>query len=151
MEPSNPMDLWLNWWRGVGLFGPLSGDVTQRIDPSLFRAIGDQVGFINVNTAAAGNPALERRITEQVASYGRQLGRILDAVDVLARRADLGDLDPADQRAIDELRELRADIEAVKQRAAADGVDRLVEQVRRLAADPQANREALDRLRDALG
>jgi hypothetical protein len=150
MSLKDPVAQWRDWWRSVGVFGPLSGDVTQTIDPTLFRAVGDQVGFINVNTSAAGDPALERRITEQVASYGRQLGRILDAVDVLLRHTDLSYLPPEDQRAVDELRELHADIEAVKLRSAADSVDRLVQRVRGLAADPKANREALDRLRAAL-
>jgi hypothetical protein len=71
MSLKDPVAQWRDWWRSVGVFGPLSGDVTQTIDPTLFRAVGDQVGFINVNTSAAGDPALERRITEQVASYGR--------------------------------------------------------------------------------
>jgi hypothetical protein len=45
---------------------------------------------------------------------------------------------------------MREEIEAVKERAVAADVDRLVAQVRRLRRDPETNREALSRLRQAL-
>jgi hypothetical protein len=146
----DPATWWREWWRGATFAAPLSGDVAQTIDTALFRAIGDQLGFININTAGAGNPQLERRITEQVASYGRQLGRILDALDVLIRHVDLSDLPPEDARTIAQLVALCDEIEEVKRKAAAEDIDRLVAQARRLREDPEANREALDRLRQAI-
>jgi len=146
----DPASLWRAWWGALGLRAPLSGDVTQAIDTSLVRGIGNQLGFINIDTTAAGDPAVERRIVEEVASYGRQLGRLLDAVDVLIRRDTRGTLAPDDRRAIDELQTMRAEIDATKQRSAADHVDRLVSQIRTLRADPEANRAALRRIEDAL-
>ena len=146
----DPAALWQSWWRTFGLRAPLSGDVTQAIDTSLVRGIGDQLGFININTSQAGDPALERRIVEEVASYGRQLGRLLDAVDVLIRRDTPGKLTRGDQRALDELRALRAEIDATKQRSAAGQVDRLVAEIRALRRDPEANRAALRRIEEAL-
>jgi hypothetical protein len=146
----DPASLWRAWWGALGLRGPFSGDVTQAIDTSLVRGVGNQLGFINIDTTATGDPALERRIVEEVASYGRQLGRVLDAVDVLIRSDTRGALAPDDQRAIDELQSMRAEIEATKQRAAADDVDRLVSQIRALRSDPAANRAALGRIEDAL-
>ena len=146
----DPTALWQSWWRTFGLRAPLSGDVTQAIDTSLVRGIGDQLGFININTSQAGDPALERRIVEEVASYGRQLGRLLDAVDVLIRRDTPGKLTRGDQRALDELQALRAEIDATKQRSAAGQVDRLVAEIRALRRDPEANRAALRRIEEAL-
>jgi hypothetical protein len=149
-SPWDPAGLWRSWWRTFGSRGPLSGDVTQAIDTSWFRSIGDQLGFININTAGAGDPALERRITEQVASYGRQLGRVLDTLDVLIRRVDPQQLTPEDRHALVQLQELRDEINAVKAKSAADRIDRLVAAIQTLRRDPKANRDALQRLREAL-
>jgi Tetratrico peptide repeat len=150
-RPFDPAGLWQAWWRSLNLFAPLSGDVDQTIDAALVRAVGDQLGFVNINATAAGDPDLERRITEQVASYGRQLGRILDALDVVIRNARLDDAAPEDRHALDQFNALRTEIEAVKKRAVAENIDRLVAEVRTLRRDPEANRDALRRLREALG
>jgi len=149
--PADPAALWQAWVRWLGGAAPLSGDVSQAIESSFVRSVGGQFGFVNVNAGGAGDPALELRITEQVASYGRQLGRLLDAVDVLVRRDGGGELSPADQKAVDAVQKLRAEVEEVKRRAVTERVDRLVADVRTLAGDPHGNRAALDRLWDALG
>ena len=64
---------------------PLSGDVNQ-----WFRAIWEpwtnwmgQLGFVNINIGATSAPDVEEQIVTQVASYGSQIGRIADALDVL--------------------------------------------------------------------
>jgi hypothetical protein len=58
--------------------------VTQAINPwSWFNNSLAQAGFININVAGSGNPRLEQDITQNVASYGRQLGVLMDVVDVL--------------------------------------------------------------------
>lgn len=142
--------LWQAWLRALGLRAPLSGDVTQAIDTSFVRSFGEQLGFININTTRAGDAQLERRIVEQVASYGRQLGRVLDALDVLIRHDRRDKLGPDDQRALDELRTLRDEIEATKECSAREQVDRLVAEIRALRRHPEANRAALRRLREAL-
>ena len=146
----DPRQFWQSWLRAFGLRAPLSGDVTQAIDPSLVRGIGDQLGFININTSGSGDPELERRIVEQVASYGRQLGRVLDALDVLIRRDERGQLGPEDQLALTELQRLRTKIAATKEHSAAEQIDRLVGQIHALQQDPAANDAALRRIRQAL-
>lgn len=146
----DPRELWQSWLRAFGLRAPLSGDVTQAIDTSLVRGIGDQLGFININTSRSGDPELERRIVEQVASYGRQLGRVLDALDVLIRRDAGEQADPKDELALNELQRLRAEIATTKERSAADQVDRLVSQIHALRQDPAENDAALRRIRQAL-
>lgn len=146
----DPSELWQSWLRAFGLRAPLSGDVTQDIDPSLVRGTGDQLGLININTTRAGDPQLERRIVEQVASYGRQLGQLIDAVDVVIRR-DAGEpLSPDDELALEQLQSLRSEIAATKERFAAEHVDRVVAQVRALRRHPGANEDALRRIRQAL-
>jgi len=146
----DPADAWKAWWGAFGLRAPFSGDVTESIDAAFVRTMADQLGFININTLRAGDPELERQITEQVASYGRQLGQILDALDVLIRADSRPALPPEDWQALAKLQSLRVEVEAVKARAAADRLDQLVSDVRALRADPDANADALRRLREAL-
>jgi hypothetical protein len=142
-----PAQLWQRWWRLFGLRAPLSGDVTQDIAPSL----SSQLGFININQTRAKDPDLEHRIITEVASYGRQLGRLMEAVEVLARHQDRATLTEQDQDALDDLHELAVEIEALKQRAVVERVDRIVADVRELSKEPDSNRDALQRIRDALG
>jgi hypothetical protein len=150
MDNPEPTDWWSTWLRAWGLRAPLSGDVSQDIQTSLIRSAGDQLGFININTARAGDPGLEHRIVTEVASYGRQLGRLLDAVAVLARQAESSVVSADDRRALDELEALHEEVEAAKASFAGGRVERLVDEIRNLRRDPAANAEALQRLRDAL-
>ncbi|HKO09568.1 MAG TPA: hypothetical protein VJ487_17835 [Alphaproteobacteria bacterium] len=64
---------------------PLSGNVTQAINPWswAFNPTGGQYGLINVELGSSENPAAEGAILENVGSYGKQLGRIGDALLVL--------------------------------------------------------------------
>ncbi|MDH3227503.1 MAG: hypothetical protein OEM67_10510 [Thermoleophilia bacterium] len=88
------------WW---GLFeGPLSGDVTQDISPvtSWFSP--------QLELHFAGDRRIEAEVVADVASYGRQLGILSEAVLELAG-GKKGD-------AVARLQELAAKIEAVKER-----------------------------------
>jgi len=84
---------------------PLSGDVTQTINPWtwLFRTVGNQFGLININLGKSSDPELEARILEDVGSYGRQLGQLGDAMAVLIRYVNPQNIPPEDQRALDAL------------------------------------------------
>jgi hypothetical protein len=55
---------------------PLSGDVVQSISPwtSLFSPIGNQLGVINI-----------KEVLSDVGTYGKQIGRIGDALIVLLK------------------------------------------------------------------
>ena len=70
---------------------PLGGDVTQWIRTTWIKSLSDQTGFININNVRAGDTELERRIIEDVASYGRQLGRMMEALDVVIGHLRLGE------------------------------------------------------------
>jgi hypothetical protein len=61
---------------------PLSGDVNQWINPITSWWSGNQ---ISVNLGESGSPEAEAEILRRVGSYGRQLGRINDAVVVLLK------------------------------------------------------------------
>ena len=141
---------------------PLSGAVTQSINPVTWWVRGaQQVGFINVYATNTPDAALERRIVEDVASYGRQLGRIMDALDVLLARAErerTGAWDASERAAVAAFRELVRDVAAVKEQRAAGAVGAEID-VDALAArledlrrrDPALHGETLRRLRAVLG
>ena len=81
---------------------PLSGDVTQAINPwTWFLRLSEaQVGLVNINLGRSSDPELERQILEDIGSYGRQLGQLGDALRVLIRHVPLDDLTIDEQDAI---------------------------------------------------
>ena len=101
---------------------PLSGNVTQSINPwtAWFSAFGSQVGLINVNVGSSADPATEKAVISEVASYGRQLGRIEDALIVLLRhfRPERA-LTEDEDRAIRDLKRMVDDIADVKEQHGA--------------------------------
>ncbi len=64
---------------------PLSGNVTQSINPWtwFFNPVGSQVGLVNIELGQSSNPVVEEEVLSDIASYGKQLGRIEDALLVL--------------------------------------------------------------------
>lgn len=64
---------------------PLSGNVTQTINPWnwFFSSTGGQFGLVNIELGQSSNPPVEEEVLSDVASYGKQLGRIEDALLVL--------------------------------------------------------------------
>jgi hypothetical protein len=101
---------------------PLSGNVTQTINPwtVFFNPIGSQVGLINVNLGNSSNPAVEEQVLSDVASYGKQLGRIEDVLLVLLKHFQPAHaLSKAENKAILDLRRMIDDIEDVKERHSA--------------------------------
>jgi hypothetical protein len=102
---------------------PLSGNVAQTINPwtMFFNPIGSQTGLVNINLGNSSNPAIEAQVLSDVASYGKQLGRIEDVLAVLLehfhpKRA----LTSAEDKAIHDLKRLMEDIADVKARHAAE-------------------------------
>lgn len=100
---------------------PLSGNVTQSINPWtwFFNPVGSQVGLVNISLGQSANPAVEEEVLTDVASYGKQLGRVEEALAVLLdhfrpERA----LTSREKKAIADLRTLLKDVAGVKARHA---------------------------------
>jgi hypothetical protein len=96
---------------------PLSGNVTQTINPWtwFFNPVGSQVGLVNIELGQSSNPAVEEEVLSDVASYGKQLGRIEDALLVLlAHFRPARPLNSEEEAAISSLKMLTAEIAAVK-------------------------------------
>jgi hypothetical protein len=105
---------------------PLSGNVLQTINPwtwwnSAVNQLGGQFGLININTMASSDPALEQSIVQNIASYGKQLGRIADVLNVLiATKGNLAQLTPAQQQQIDAFQRLTEQINTAKKEHAQE-------------------------------
>lgn len=95
---------------------PLSGDVTQAINPWTwtFGSASSQVGLVNINLGRSANPEVEQEVLDEVGSYGKQLGCIGDALAVLIKHVKLDELAPAERDAITKLRFQLEAIEQIK-------------------------------------
>jgi hypothetical protein len=110
----------------MSMRGPFSGDVTQSILPwNFFGRFLGQIGFININNAKTPAPELETTIVEEVGSYGRQIGRIADALDVLVGTLDRSALNEKQLLAIMAFREQLSEVRAIKSKRQPDPDDDL--------------------------
>ncbi len=85
---------------------PLSGDVVQGISPSF-------------SWDMEGIPEVEYEVCTSVASYGKQLGKLTEAVLALAEKIDL------EGPEFDALRDIQSGVEAAKVRARDAARDRV--------------------------
>lgn len=73
-----------------------------------------QFAPVTINQMQTSAPQTEVRVVREVASYGRQLGKIMDALCVLIEITDRDGLDPGQRRSLQELTELADAIAAAK-------------------------------------
>lgn len=121
MQPWTP---WLPFFKN-----PLSGDVTQDISPvtSWFSP--------QLEMNFAGDKQIEAQIISNVASYGKQLGLITEAIIELA-----GDSDgPATSR----LKDLVSEIETLKCRHSSNSYDKIKSELVELKKNDKAKFERL--------
>ena len=103
---------------------PLSGDVVQSINPwtSFFSPSGGQYGLVNINLGQSSEPKIEAEVLSDVASYGKQLGQIGDALIVLLKYLpEHPPLNHEDKAAIDALKKLLDEIADKKRKAWQEG------------------------------
>ena len=141
----------------ASLYGfPLSGDVTQALRwwMSLWSQWMGQFGLININLAKSSNPALERQIIENVAGYGKQLGRMLEVLEALLAHTDRTAWTASQKKAFEDFRQLAEQIAAAKGAWLAptrENVDRFLDGLRRLKdTDDARYREIVNRLKTEL-
>ena len=88
----------------------------QAINPWSFAFTGDQLGLVNISIGETRHPEVEREILDEVGSYGRQLGHIGDALEVLIDRFDQSALGQPEKDALAILKGELAEIRKVKRR-----------------------------------
>jgi hypothetical protein len=99
---------------------PLSGNVTQSINPWTSLFSGNSL--LTVNMGNSSNPPVEAQVLSDVASYGKQLGRIGDVLQVLlAHFHPDRTLTEPEEKAIRDLRRMLEEIANVKARHPAAG------------------------------
>lgn len=88
----------------------------QAINPWTFMNQGAQLGLVNINLGQTPHPEIEQKLLDEVGSYGRQLGRIGDALEVLIDHVKLKDLSQAETDALLILKGQLAEVRKVKAR-----------------------------------
>jgi hypothetical protein len=97
------------------------GSSLQNYDPitSWFRSSMGQFGFINVNEMQSDDPDQEQRIVNGVASYGKQLGRVVEALQAVCEHLEPlnpGGWAPAEREAVKSFLRLAEEMAAFKSR-----------------------------------
>ena len=96
---------------------PLSGDVTQSINPFTAFMTGGQFGLIHVNMGQSTEPDVETEVLSDIATYGKQLGRIGDAlILLLAHFHPRKPLTTDETKAIAALKEMLEQVAKVKEK-----------------------------------
>jgi hypothetical protein len=134
---------------------PFSGDVTQAINPwTLWLRMMSQIGFININMTESSDPGMERQIVENVAGYGKQLGRIMEVLDALLAHTATSGWSAEQKKTLGDFLELAKEIAAVKGDFIAPttaNIDRFLDGIRHLReTDEKQYGEVLERLRKEL-
>ncbi|HMC92222.1 MAG TPA: hypothetical protein VKI45_07135 [Allosphingosinicella sp.] len=88
----------------------------QSINPWTFYNQGAQLGLVNISLGQTPHPEIEQKVLDEVGSYGRQLGRIGDALEVLIDHVRLDGLTAAEKDALAILKGQLAEVRKVKQR-----------------------------------
>lgn len=113
-------------------YAPLSGDVTQDISP-VTSWLSPQFEF-----NFAGNKNVEKDVVSNVASYGRQLGVIANALLEIAEKTDTQDGD-----AVKRLKDMKARIDKVKCRHSGNLEERIKQDLETLKEKDKEKFEAL--------
>ena len=98
---------------------PVSNSLTQAINPwNWFLSVkgSPQFGLININLGKSSDPDLEQTILNEVGTYGRQLGRLGEALEVLLSHVKLENLKPEERKVITAFLYQQDEIASVKAR-----------------------------------
>ncbi|MFG1420658.1 hypothetical protein [Roseixanthobacter liquoris] len=87
-------------------------ELWQQINPWSFDLRNAQFGLFNIDLGLTPHPEVEQAILDEVGSYGRQLGRIGDVLEILLKHVPLDNLSDSEQDAI---RVLEGQLAAVRQ------------------------------------
>ena len=102
----------------------MAGWFTPRLAPNWLRQVinpwqffqGAQFGFINIELGQTPHPEVEQAILDEVGSYGRQLGRIGDALEVLLKNVEIKKLSKTEKDALAVFEGQLAQVRQVKRR-----------------------------------
>lgn len=125
------------------LYSSPSSDVLSPIFKYWTTSSG-QYGLVNIRYGASSNAETEQAIVEKVAGYGKQIGRVLDAVVFLAKHLGKKDETIIHDQAIVKLMALNADINVIKAASAKEDGLTLTQFIDGLAALKDNDKAAYD-------
>ena len=98
--------------------GPFSGGVAQNILPWNWIATftGSKFSWFTVNLGRSSAPEVEADILDEVGSYGRQLGRIGDVLEVLVNKLPRDTLSDHERAAVEDFSAQLREIRRIKQK-----------------------------------
>ena len=144
MADASPIQGLASWWGWPWSTGG-SGGVPSFVPQSLTQPINPGWTFgnvITVNSVNSSAPEVEREVLSRH-SYGRQIGRLMDAVGVLADALPA----TASNERIKAFRELAAKVEKIKKEMAPQRLEQLRQELVQLR---ETNRAEWEKLRDLL-
>ena len=98
--------------------GAFAGGVAQTINPWSWMAkvMGNQFSLFTVNLGRSSAPEVEADILDNVGSYGRQLGRIGEVLEVLVNKLPRDTLTEAERAAVEDFSSQMREIKAIKEK-----------------------------------
>jgi len=98
--------------------GPFSGGVAQNILPWNWfnNFVGNKFSWFTVNLGRSSAPEVEADILEEVGSYGRQLGRIGEVLEVLVAKLPRDTLTEHERAAVEDFSAQMREIKAIKEK-----------------------------------
>jgi len=99
-----------------------------------------QIGFINISNMSSGDSDLEKSIIREVGSYGRQLGRITEALQAVCNHLDYTNWGSDEQQAVKDFIRMADDIQAHKRKhqpETKEAIDQLIIALRGLKEQDQ--------------
>jgi hypothetical protein len=88
----------------------------QAINPWTFNQQGAQFGFINIDLGNTQHADVEQTVLNEVGSYGRQLGHIGEALEVLLKHVHLQGLSDSEKKVIEVFQGELARVQQIKDR-----------------------------------
>ncbi len=86
----------------------------QSINPGWFQ--GANFSWLRFDLGATSHPETEQKILDEVGTYGRQIGRMGDVLEILVQRLDRKKLSPEEKDAITIFEGQLAQVRAIKRR-----------------------------------
>lgn len=142
---------------------PLSGAVTQAINPweLWIKSISSQMGLINIRNTTSSDPEFEQKVIQDIASYGKQLGKINDVLMAFINNPNLEEMfdkmTEEQKQAINEFKHIVSEIEQMKKVWKSPpkllaSLDSMVKEIKALESqDPKSYEKAIKKIKDNLG
>lgn len=75
---------------------------------------GWQFSLFSVDLGHSSDPEIEKSVIEEIGSYGKQIGHIAEALEVVIERLNLLDADDLDEKQRDAIKVLLGDVAAAR-------------------------------------